>query len=135
MKHSLLPVILLILSLLAGCTKGDISNVRTILGESVVYTPKEITDAMDVAIARFQSDFEGCSLLTMEYIEESSQSSATEWAETYGADEAIVLLSSFDVAQKGADGGLTPGHTYRNWQWVLVRSQGGSWELKTWGYG
>ena len=135
MKHTLLPVFLIILTLFSGCTQGDISRVERINGESAVYTQAEIEDAMDMAIAHFKAEFEGCTLLTMEYAEEKATSAGEAWAETYGAEEGIVLLSSFQVDDKGGDGSFNPGNTYRNWQWVLVRSEGGAWELKTWGYG
>lgn len=135
MKHTLLPVILILLSLLAGCTKGDVKNVEFVIGQSARYAEAEIRDAMDVAIAHFKAEFEGCTLLTMEYIEEKSLSAGEAWAETYGAEEGIVLLSSFQVDENGGDGSFNPGEIYQNWQWVLVRSQDGAWELKTWGYG
>lgn len=135
MKHTLLPVVLILLSLLAGCTKGDVKNVEFVIGESARYAEAEIRDAMEVAMAHFQAEFEGCTLLTMEYSEEKSERSSPGWAETYSAGEGIVLLSSFQVDDKGGDGSFNPGDTYHNWQWVLVRSDGGDWELKTWGYG
>lgn len=135
MKHTVLPVILILFSLLAGCAKGDVKNVEFVIGESARYVETEIREAMDVATAHFKAEFEGCTLLTMEYSEEISDRSASGWAETYGTGEAIVLLSSFQVDDKGGDGSFNPGDTYRNWQWVLVRSNGGDWELKTWGYG
>lgn len=135
MKHTLLPIMLILLSLLAGCTKGDVKNVEFIIEESARYTEAEIRDAMDVAIAHFKAEFEGCTLLTMEYAEEKAINAGEAWAETYGGEEGIVLLSSFQVDDKGGDGSFNPGDTYRNWQWVLVRSEGGAWELKTWGYG
>ena len=135
MRHTLLPVILILLSFLAGCTKGNVSNVEFILGESARYAESEIQDAMDVAASHFKKEFEGCTLLTMEYDEAKSERSASAWAETFGAKEGIVLLSSFKVDEKGGDGSLNPGDIYRNWQWILVRSDGGDWELKTWGYG
>jgi len=135
MKHTLLPVILILLSFLAGCTKGNVSNVEFILGESARYAESEIQDAMDVAASHFKKEFEGRTLLTMEYDEAKSERSASGWAETYGAGECIVLLSSFEVDEQGGDGSFNPGDTYHNWQWVLVRSDDGAWELKTWGYG
>ena len=135
MKHTLLPVFLIVLTLFSSCAKGDISRVERIIGESAVYTQAEIEDAMEVAIAHFKAEFEGCTLLTMEYAEEKAISAGEAWAETYGAEEGIVLLSSFQVDDKGGDGSFNPGDTYRNWQWILVRSEGGVWELKTWGYG
>ncbi len=135
MKHTLIPVILILCSFLAGCTKGDVSRVEKVISESLLYTKAEIEDAMDVAIAHFKAEFEGCTLLTMEYKEEKSLDSASGWAQTYGTEEGLVLLSSFLVDDKGGDGSFNPGDTYHNWQWVLVRSDGGDWELKTWGYG
>lgn len=135
MKHTILPVILIFLSLLTGCAKGDVSKAEFLLGQSARYAEAEIRDAMDVAAGHFKKEFEGCTLLTMEYDEVKTQSAASAWAETYGAEEGIVLLSSFEVDEKGGDGSFNPGDTYHNWQWVLVRTDGGSWELKTWGYG
>ena len=135
MKHTVFPLILILLTLLSGCTKGDVSNVQIIIGESVLYSRTEIEQAMDTAISHFKAEFEGCTLLTMEYMEEKTGNRAMEWAQTYGAGEGIVLLSSFKVDEKGGDGSFNPGDTYHNWQWVLVRSDGGDWELKTWGYG
>ena len=135
MKHAILPVLLIFLSLLAGCAKGDVSHAERIIGQSTVFAEAEIEAALDVAIAHFKAEFEGCTLLTVEYIEEKSLSAGKSWAETYGAEEGIVLLSSFQVDENGGDGSFNPGDTYRNWQWVLVRSQDGAWELETWGYG
>lgn len=135
MKHTILPVILIFLSLLAGCAKGDVRKAELLIGESARYAESEIRDAMEVAIAHFKAEFEGCTLLTMEYDEESTANAATEWALNYGAEEAIILLSSFEVDDNGGDGSFNPGDTYQNWQWVLVRSGNGDWELKTWGYG
>ena len=135
MKQILILLVLSCFLLFSGCTKGNISHAERILGESSIYVQSEIEDAMDVAMAYFKAEFEGCTLLTMEYTEEKSLNCADDWAETYGAEEGIVLLSSFEVDENGGDGSFNPGDTYRNWQWVLVRSDGNDWELKTWGYG
>ena len=135
MRQTVFMLLLSCILLFSGCAKGNISHAERILGESALYVQSEIEDAMDVAMAHFKAEFEGCTLLEMEYDENHSLRLSEDWAETYGAEEAIVLLSSFYVPEKGADGGLTPGQTYGNFQWVLVRSDGGAWELKTWGYG
>lgn len=134
MKHTMIPVILIFLTLLSGCARGDVSGVQKRIGKSVLFSQPEIEDAMDAAIAHFRAEFEGCTLLTMEYTEDKA-SAAREWALKYGYDEGIVLLSSFRVDDKGGDGSLNPNSTYTGWQWVLVRSEGKDWELKTWGYG
>ena len=134
MKHTLLPLFLILISLLTGCAKGDVSNVEKIFSTSAAYTHAEIESAMEVAIAHFRKEFNGCTLTEIRY-EESRDAAGAEWAQTYGAKEGIVLLSSFDVDSSGGDGSLNPDSTYHNWQWVLVRSNDGAWELKTWGYG
>lgn len=135
MKQTIFILLLSFVLLLSGCSAGKVSTAQKIIGDSLMFTQAEIKDAMEVAMAHFQAEFEGCTLLTMEYSEEKSERSAPGWAETYGAGEGIVLLSSFEVDDKGGDGSFNPGDTYHNWQWVLVRSDGGDWELKTWGYG
>ena len=134
MKQTLLPLFLILISLLGGCAKGDISQVEKVISTSAVYTQAEIESAMEVAISHFRKDFEGCSLTRICY-EDGRDAAAAEWASTYGAEEGIILLSSFDVDSSGGDGSLNPNSTYNNWQWILVRSGNESWELKTWGYG
>ena len=115
---------------------GHVKNVRRISDVSQHYTEQEIHAAMDVAVTYFRSSFGGCELLEIRYDEGRSVRESTEWAEQYHADQAIVLFSSFDVKAKDAwKEGLTPGKTYKNWRWVLVRSGTGAWQLKTWGYG
>ena len=135
MKQTIFMILFTFVLLFAGCSKGNVSDAQKIISDSAAFTQAEIENAMDTAIAHFKAEFEGCTLLEMEYDESHSQPLSAEWAENYGADEAIVLLSSFEVDDKGGDGSFNPGETYRNWQWVLVRSGDGDWELKTWGYG
>ena len=121
--------------LLSGCGGGDASQVQTVVGESEILTQREIEDAMDTAMHYFRKEFDGCTMTKIEYNEEKSGAAAREWARQYGADEGIVLYSSFDVDGTGGDGSLNPNSTYTNWQWVLTRNKGGNWVLRTWGYG
>ena len=97
------------------------------------YSQAEIQQAMDIVVEHFTKEFEGCELTALWYDETFSEKCADEWATQYEAEEAIVLLSSFDVDSSGGDGSFNPNSTYNNWNWVLVRS-GADWELKTWGY-
>ena len=120
----------LVLSL-SGC--GMPFTAKKIIDDSDIYSKRDIEKAMNRVYREF-AFFEGCVLLELEYDEEYSKERAADWAENYGADEAIVLLSKFFVAGD-SDGSLEPGETYKDWNWILVRNKGGSWELKTWGYG
>lgn len=131
----LIFIVLFLPMMIAGCSGGDVSNVHRQIGESEIYSTREIGDAMDAVQRCFSRGFEGCTLLELTYDESFSQPRADDWAEQYGAEEAIVLTSSFYVDASGGDGCLEPDSTYRNYQWILVRSGWGGWKLKTWGYG
>ena len=130
------PVILaMIISIvLSGCRNGDVSNVETIIGPSAVYTQAELEAAVEVVITHFQKNFEGCTLTQIVYEEALSDRSARGWAEQYEADQAIVLLSAFDVDSSGGDGSLNPNSTYKGWNWILVRDTGGRWRHVDHGY-
>ena len=129
-------LISLLALVLSGCGGGgNASQVQVITRDSLLFTEGEIEDAMEVAMNHFRGEFDGCTMTKIEYNESKSQDAQTEWDQTYGADQGIVLYSSFDVDASGGDGSLNPNSTYNNWQWVLTRNEGENWVLRTWGYG
>lgn len=134
MKRVLI-LLCLVAAFLCGCGGGDTSEVRMLTGASDLFAQGEIEDAMDVAMDHFRKEFYGCTMTKIEYDESKSEAAAIEWARQYGADEAIVLYSSFDVDASGGDGSFNPNSTYDNWKWILTRDDGGEWVLRTWGYG
>ena len=135
MKRMICLFILLAL-VLTGCGGGgDTSEVQIITGESEIFAHREIEEAMEAAMDYFRKEFEGCTMTKITYDEEKSSAAAKEWARQYGADEGIVLYSSFDVDASGGDGSLNPNSTYSNWQRILTRDTDGEWVLRTWGYG
>ena len=131
----LICLVCLFALLLTGCRGGDVSQVQMVTGQSEIFTQREIKEAMEVAMNYFRKEFDGCTMTKIEYIEEKSAAASAEWARQYGAEEGIVLYSSFHVDASGGDGSLNPNSTYSNWQWVLTRDAGGEWVLRTWGYG
>ena len=124
---------LLIGLVLCGC--GKVKDVQITIGESELYSQREIESAMRKVKWFFRLTFDGCTLRELSYDEEKSARETAEWAESYGAEQAIVILSEFDVDESGGDGSLNPNSTYKNWQWILTRSRGGGWTLQDWGYG
>ena len=132
--------ILLILIALAGTLSrllpggGDTSRIQHIVGESSIYSQGEIEEMMDIVEKTFRREFKGCSLTELKYDEDFSLKQSEDWAQQYQAEEAVVLLSSFEVDSGGGDGSLNPNSTYSRWMWVLTRDKGGDWELRTWGY-
>lgn len=104
------------------------------MAESSVYSTEDILDAMDFVQNHFFLTFNGCTLTDLWYPGDETLAAAEEWAIQYDADEAIVLLSNFDVDSSGGDGSLNPDSTYNNWQWILTRDGDEDWVLETWGY-
>lgn len=111
------------------------SQVQLESSGSDTYTDEEIQAAADVITQHFQANFPGCTMTSLSYEDALSAYSAPEWAAQYGADQAIVFQSSFTVEDPGQDSTLNPNSTYPNWQWILVRSDGGSWTIGTYGQG
>ena len=132
MPLMIIPVLVLLYFLPKG---GDVRPVRREIGESSHFTMEDIESAMQTAERHFKKEFEGCTLWTMTYEEAFSDRLAPGWAENYGAEEAIVLYSSFWVDGAKADACFNPDSTYTKWQWVLTRNNGEKWKLQTWGYG
>jgi len=118
---------------LSGCEYGNTDFVSLNPGESELYTETEIREAMDQVLKQFGKGFGGCVMLKLWYDEESSLKEADEWAQQYGAEEAIVLYSNYWVDGSGRSPSLNPSSLYQNWSWILIRN-GGKWEIKDWGY-
>ena len=130
----ILLVLILILSF-SGCGRGDVSKVNVVNRQSGIYMEWEIRSAVEVAVDYFEKEFDGCALLEIGYAGDEKGEAFIEWANQYGVDQVIVLLSSFEVGPEGGDGSLNPNDTYRNWQWVLGRNGAGQWKCLTHGYG
>lgn len=127
--------LLSLLMFLALCSCGAGQTAEDPQLESVgsaVYTEEEINDAAEVVRQFFRETFSGCTMTTLRYPGDQGDA-FQQWAEQYNADQAIVLISDFDVDASGGDGSLNPNSTYEDWQWILVRDEDGPWEAKTWG--
>ena len=127
----------LLLSLVMMCSSGgNVAQAEiTPWKPSALYTDEEILDAITVTEGYFAKEFQGCTLREITYVGDDHQDEFIEWAEDYEAEEAIVLVSTFDVDASGGDGSLNPNDTYEDWEWVLVRDKDGTWRHVTHGYG
>ena len=125
--------VLLALSLV-GC--GRISSSMEITCDtSQFYTSADIHDAMDTVKTHFRRHFDGCTMTAIGYIGDEQRKYVESFAAQYGVDEAIVLVSDFEVGSSGGDGALNPNETYRNYRWILLREKDGSWSHADHGYG
>ncbi len=116
--------------------KGNISNVKRVIGYSALYDEELINkafDAVEDAVEdKFASDFKGCTLTELRYDENVENRFSDEMME-YNAihkKELMIVLSDFDTSRKSKDLGFTPNETYEGWSWSLVRTDNQQeWEV------
>lgn len=131
--------VLMMIPGLGGCgakhSGGNVDNVQiSDWKPSEIYSDSDIEAAFQAVKDYFESEFDGCTLTELSYPGDTCADEFHEWAEQYDADEAIVILSSFDVDSSGGDGSLNPDSTYDDWNWILIRNDGGAWEHVDHGY-
>ena len=134
MKRTVLSLLLLTFLFIAALCGGKVTAGTGGPYASVLYTDQEIEAAMTVTKQYFRKNFDGCTLTELTYGGDEKSRDHTEFADRHGADEVIVLLSSFDVDASGGDGSLNPNSTYTRWMWILVRNSGGPWRHADHGY-
>ena len=135
MKRVLACILLCLMLLgLTACGGGDVGVISMGDMSSEVYTPSEINSGINTVLDYFRKEFKGCSLKEMAYIGDEKNNDYLDFATRNGADEVLVFTSTFDVDESGGDGSLNPNDTYRNWKWILVRTNGGEWEHVDHGY-
>ena len=132
-KFVTLAVALIGVFALVACG-GNTKNVRITDYSSEIYSDAEIDSAIDVAIDYFEKHFDGCTLTEITYLGDDELDDFQEFAERNNADDVIVLISNFEVNDSGGDGSLNPNSTYTDWNWILVRTDGGQWEHVDHGY-
>lgn len=129
---SLICALLMVITL---CSCGSISKVKITSVQSNIYSENDIDSAINVTLNYFRDNFSGCTLKEIHYAGDDYLDDFKYWAHQYQCDEAIVLVSTFDVDSSGGDGSLNPNSTYENWDWILVRNKDGEWKHKDHGYG
>ena len=118
---------------LCGCG-GDVSDVTIEPYHSNIYTDTDVRSAIDAVKLSFYFLFPSCTMTEITYAGDDHIQQEVTGRELSPDEELIVLLSTFDVAESGADGGLMPGSTYSNFKWILIRRNGGPWVLSSYGY-
>ncbi len=144
MKKILILVVLAAL-LLSACQGGNINSASVKNVPSALYTEAEISDAVSVVLSEFAHSWKGCTLREIGYAGDEKTAAETEYylqknyadfSKSWGKfDQLIVLTSTFDVDESGADGSLASNSTQTNYNWILIRSSGGKWRHVDHGYG
>ena len=129
-------IILMIVFCIMGLSAcgGNVKNVQITEYSSNIYSNSEIGEAIEVTLEYFKKEFDGCTLTEISYYGDDKLLDFQDFAERNNATEVIVFVSTFDVDESGGDGSLNPNDTYKNWKWILVRSEGGKWKHVDHGY-
>ncbi len=120
---------------LFGCfeKKGDVKDVTVKPVASDIYSEEDIDSAINVIKEDFKENWGGCVLKEIYYIGDDELPDFSDYPDRYGADEVIVLLSTFDAVSPLGDSGLNE-MLYTNWNWILVREKGKEWKHVDHGY-
>ncbi|WP_026511261.1 MULTISPECIES: hypothetical protein [unclassified Butyrivibrio] len=134
MKRMLAICLLLTMVVSLCACNGNVKNVQTHEVQSKLYSQADIDSAIAIIKSEFAANWKGCTLTEIYYAGDDISKEYQDWADRNDADEVIVLLSSFDVDSSGGDGSLDPNSTYDRWNWILVRSDKGTWKHVDHGY-
>ena len=124
----------LILSLIFSLTScGTLNFVDIEEFSSEIYTDRDISSAMEVVLELFQGKTDMV-LLRISYIGDNKISDYRDWADRNGADDVIVFLTDYYVSFFSDTPIQNTASEYENWKFILVRSDGGEWEIVDQGY-
>lgn len=106
-------------------------------GESEIYSDQDKEDAVEVIIEKF-NQFEGCVLYEVSYTSDSYCLKNLDYVNDLAPEgvvfsECIVFDTEFRSPIFGG-GAWNPNRIYE-WSWYLGRTEGGNWQLLTWGVG
>lgn len=136
-------LVICILFFCAGCMhlpqQGNVASAQIETVESALYTQKDIDAAIAVILEDFKAHYTDCTLTRIAYAGDEITQKEIErhregYEESWGDfDELILLYSDFTVDSDRHDS-LMKG-PYDNWNWILVRENGGAWRHVDHGYG
>lgn len=137
---AILLSVLLLLALTA-CGGEKMTGPEVDYGSSDLYTREELDSAVAAIRAEFDT-WDGCELQTLRYAgDESASQEDLDWMNELRKEgdaftQCIAFLSDFRTSGEAASSaiGLEADQEYQDWQWWLARSEGGDWQLMTWGY-
>lgn len=108
---------------------------------SEVYTTDDIDAAIDVVMSTFD-EWTGCTMKRIAYTDDNTCAENLEYANSLREDsqpefdQAMVLTSDFHTPseEEAEDTAWEPNTDYEGYTWTLGRTDGGEWQLLTWGY-
>ena len=124
-----------------GCKEKAVSEITIDYGNSALYSKEEMNAAIMLIKAEFNT-WDGCELHSIAYTsDDASNPENIAWMNDLKDEnesnepfaQCIMFKSTFHSPTNGG-GAWEADMEYTDWQWWLARSDGGAWELMTWGY-
>ena len=134
MKKFIAVLLCVVLLFSLSACGGKTDDVTVPFVESKIYSQEDISLAISTITKEFKAGWSGCTLTEIYNAGDDVSAEYQDWAERYNADEVIVLLSSFDTDSPAGNSGLNSDFTYKNWNWILVRTSGSDWKHVDHGY-
>lgn len=100
---------------------------------SEVYTANDITSAMELVLEQFHGRTDTI-LLKLSYIGDEWLDDYRDWADRNNADDVIVILADYYISFFSDNPVMNTGHKYEDYNYILVRTRGGEWEIVDQGY-
>ncbi len=100
---------------------------------SEVYTANDITSAMELVLEQFHGRTDTI-LLKLSYIGDEWLDDYRDWADRNNADDVIVILTDYYISFFSDNPIMNTGFKYEDYNYILVRSEGGEWEIVDQGY-
>ena len=113
-------------------------GVQVDYGDSALFTQEELEEAVQAIQEKF-AGFEGCELHSIRYAgDEAVNPEDLAWLNSLadGAEytQAAEFLMDFHSPVEDGPFAWEPDAEYTDYQWWLARSEGGGWDVVSWGY-
>ena len=134
-KHLLTIAMSVILTVILIITCINLWPSSIDYGTSEIYSREDMNDAIKLIEDQFYS-WEGCKLYSIYYTDDSFCQREIDYVNSLADDgviytECIVFRTRFRSPILG--GGAWNANCEYDWSWYLARTDGGEWELLTWG--
>ena len=125
------------LVLIFALTFGSVEAAEINYGASKIYNQTEMNAAIKIIKKQF-GKWKGCKLHNIRYAgDDADNAENLKWLNDLRPQEnfsqCIEFFSDFYVSPN-TNTTFNPESEYKNWQWWLARSDGGKWQLVTFGY-
>lgn len=108
------------------------------LGNSEKFTKDDLNKAVDQIKTQFAA-WKGCELENIRYAgDEASNEENLAWMNDLRPDakytQVVEFFSDFKTPENNGELTFEPNTEYKDYQWWLARTEGGDWDLVTFGY-